>query len=353
MKNALAQFERLGWKKRKSEWYTTDFGPINQLGVDIRKALGVKSSKPDLGEFTDSTLQEEFLKDYGKQTQIAKLLGGLFEKAPPDGGSPTRCVRIEDLAERVDQWGSLPNRNVAESLVVIDGVLSTVDSEIRSDLYHSVMVSPEMVDRRKRVVRFCISNLPWPLISLEGRRIGLMIDSKGAHQAYAGDAGNPMARDGWYPFAKIFGYWRTERGGRKYIDTLAILIKAWPTMDQILAAKTGGHRKFITMLNNARTAIGNARSTFDSSGMYEGRQDNAILYPVLLANLCCNLNNMDCPDFREYAPGLHEAFDSYWKDLAEFAAQINHKTESMLPGFVARMKNEKRCIRVLLDPGAS
>lgn len=79
VKKALAQLKDFG-KKQKSEWYTTDFGPISQLGVDIRKALGVKSSRPDLGEFTDSTLQEEFLKDYGKQTQIAKLLGGCLKR---------------------------------------------------------------------------------------------------------------------------------------------------------------------------------------------------------------------------------------------------------------------------------
>jgi hypothetical protein len=352
LKNAWSQVKN--WRAKKElPWYTTDFVAISQLGVGIRKILGVKNPKQDLGEFTDSTLQEEFLKDYSKQNQIAQMLIGSLTKVPPGGICSTRQTRIEDLGDRLDQWRVLPNQNAAESLVVIDGVISAVEQDIRSDLYHSVIVTPEMVDRRKRVVRFCVSSLPWPLVSLESGRVGLMIDSRGTRQAYAGDTRNPIARDGWYPFAKVFGYWRTERGGRKYVDTLAILIRVWPTIDQILAAKAGGQRKLITMLNNARMEVDNARSIFDSSGVYDSRQDNVILYPVLLANLCCNLNNMDCPDFREHAPGIHEAFDNFWKNLDDFAAQINNKTESLLPGFVVRMKDKSPCIRTLFESGVA
>lgn len=53
LKNAWSRARNWRGGKKEQPWYTTDFAAVSQLGTGIRKILGVKNPKQDLGEFTD------------------------------------------------------------------------------------------------------------------------------------------------------------------------------------------------------------------------------------------------------------------------------------------------------------
>lgn len=326
-------------------WYTTDAKSLELLLAKIRKVLGVDETNRDLGQFFEGGLQAKLLADRGKQKEIVDAI--IVELGNSNRTHQLRRFEtVADLSERKDHIQVMPNRNTSECLVSIDGVISRIDTESHKELYNSVVVDSRTEDRRVRLVRFCLADRPWPLLWIGDHTIGLMVDQKGLSKTYPNDTGTDspldvLRSDEWYPFAKVIGFWRSDRGGRPFVDVLAILIKTYPSMGEILKPRVSGpKRKFLQLLEDGRDAVEREIDALSAGNSYDsGTSDFRLLYPYLLSTLFCHLNNTDWTRFITRSKALYDLADDYRKALLRLVEQIKSKgADSMLPAYFDVMK---------------
>ncbi len=243
-------------KPPQTAWYTVDIEEVQALLDKIGKIIGLHDSNRDLYPFLESGLLRNVLIDRDKQIQIASAIIKALAKEKSIN-QKRKFNTVAQICEASDELRKLPNRISPECLVVVDGVINRVDTQSNADLYSCVQVTPRVEGRYNRLVRFMLSDQPWPLLSLESPCIGLMVNQRALAKTYpvgpsVEGAVDIVSLDGWYPFAKVIGYWQTDRGGRPYIDVLAILAKTYPTMGELLRPREGSKRKLLQMLENGR-----------------------------------------------------------------------------------------------------
>lgn len=356
-------------------WYERDTELISDLLANVRQILGLSKPAENISYFFDARLVARLSEDRGRQKQIVDaLFKGLCsrpasEESEKDAQPKDRWIlrphvdafrkslnpRVEptkksieetrivsdlnDMNEKLELYQELPNRSKVECLVALEGTITTVSAQFNSELYQSVLVTPRHEDHHLRSVRFCLAPRPGMLLGLDEWRVGLMVDQKGLAKTYP-DSGSEvpvdlLALDKWYPFAMAIGFWRTDRGGRPFVDVLAILIKSFPSMDRILKERgTTDQRCFLEMLKNGKLNAEVKKKSFQG-GAYDPRGDYDLLYPYLLATLCCHLNNTDWKKFQTRGRLLFDLSSGYWQALVDLANEIRGKAaDSWLPDVV-------------------
>lgn len=320
-------------KKEKSKWYSEDVPYLQDYLRKLKRILGTEGSKLGTADFFEDGLHRDLLSDRGKQKKFVDAFGSVLEKSGRIS-SKRRFSSVEKLCRSTDELRGMPNQLTPDCLVFVDGVINRVDSQNQPDLYQSVQVLPRSEDREPRLVRFLLSDHAWPLHWMGAPGIGLMVSRKALMKTYptVENDSDTVGLDGWYPFARVLGYWQTERGGRPFIDVLAILVKSFPTLDAIFQATSdGAQRKLTQMLAIARDAVQKAMKLAQEQS-YDAANDSYLLYPLLLYSLCFNLNGINEEQLSTRAPAVHNLVLQYRSNLDEFADFLEkHEMESLLP----------------------
>lgn len=349
LNRTMASLKRF-WPGRKNvapPWHKADTKDLDELLTKIRKILDIDETNRDIGQFFEGGIQGKLLADRCKQKEIVDLFMAELGDSKPIHAR-RKFERVQELIEKKEDVEALPNCNTSECLVVIDGMINRTDTDRHPELYNSVVVSSRSEDRRVRLVRFCLADRPWPLLSMGNCGIGLMVDLKGLSKAYPNDSTvetliDVVGLDDWYPFAKVIGYWRSDRGGRPFVDVLAILVKTYPSMGEILKCRNGPDRKFVLMLNETIEAVEAETAALSTGKIYDaGNSDLPLLYPYLLETLCLHLNNTDWTQFGPLPKGRYEPAWQYRNALKKLVSKITkQKTESRLPALFDRTRDQK------------
>jgi hypothetical protein len=364
-------------------WFQTDIEATSAVLAKVRQILRVDETNQEISQFLEDILPD-LSEDRGRQKQIVEtLVRGLrpavqadpkASPMPPARGmarqvldalvnawrpatepeKPTvhkyRIVNdLSDLDKKFGFFRQLPNRNMVDCLVALEGMITCVSTKDNLGLYRSVSVKQRYEDRYTRAVRFSLAERPGQLLAMDNWRIGLMVDQKGLEKTYpisfdGEDSVNAVALNGWYPFAKAIGFWRTDRGGRPFVDVLAILIKAFPSLDEILRQRAALDQTcFAQMLQNGKAKVDKTRQDLLSKPRYDPKEDYELVYPYFLATLCCRLNKCGWDKFETGERELYNFYKQYWQALVDLAKEIQaKKLPSCLPDFVKTEEKKRR-----------
>lgn len=339
-------------------WFKSDTQQIDDLFHKLRQIIGIKDGVYDLDQFFEDGIHSNLLNDRNMQRQftdaILKLLSVPNNPDPKKKnqtpsikplGAKRKFDTVKKLREEGKHLGDLPNSSTASNIIIADGMIVRVDTDTHADLYSLVNVTPQTQDRHTRLVRFMITDTAWPLMWLDVPCIGLMVDQKALTKTYLDGSSSTghidiVGLEDWYPFAKVFGYWRTDRGGRPYIDVLAILIRTFPTMDEILRPRAMGPKtKLMQMLEDGITNAQKEYNTVQNKQPYVLQNDATLLYPLLLTRLLFGLNGINMTHLQARAPMYYSKFHEYYRTLDKLARVLKAKHfESLLPAFIEKQE---------------
>lgn len=334
-----------------SKWHNKDVSGIHELLHKMTKIIGIEESDLDQGEIFDGMVRNGLLTDRAKQKQIVGLVEGALKKEKQISDL-RKFPSVKHLCDATKRLRALPAYSPSQCLVVAKGTINRVDENIAPDLYAPVRVAPLVEHHQARRVHFVLSDLPWPLIWLETPSIGLMVCDKAL--AITCSIGNQTEiahdlvwQDGWYPNAQVMGYWQTDRGGRPYIDVLAIMLKSYPTVDEMFhEVITPSIRKLEEMLVIGRDATEKSILDFPGAG-YDLSNDRFLLFPLLLFCLCFHLNLVDTGQLKNRAPMIYARFSEYRNRLDELAdLLLDREVQSLIP---ALLRTPRRALIKLLN----
>lgn len=333
------------WQTPKPAWFTQDVHQLETLLSQIRKLLDFDGKDRDLSQFFEGGLQNKLARDRAKQREVVTLF--LEAWTNKEINRLRKFENVNDLSEGNARIKDFANRNTVDALVFVDGMINRTQPDETNEQFQTVVVPQTVVDRYYRSVRFFIADRPWVLMGLDEHAVGLVVDQKALLKSYPNDARvdgpvDPVGPANWYPFARVIGFWRVANGGRPYIDVIAILIKMYPTLDQVFRPRAGGKRKFVKMIEDARDLAEQIKASLGAGARHEAIHDYSLAYPYLLAYLGCGLNHAKWDKFLQRSKELNTIFLQYEHALLKLTEEITlRQHDSVLPLFVGWIQSEE------------
>lgn len=227
----------------------------------------------------------------------------------------------------------IADRLQGESLIIVDAMLST-RAGAPEEIQQVVQAPVQHLDNSMRSIECMFTDSPGPLLTLCDPVIGLMVDE---HVFYNWTgAFRTILSVGWYPFARTVGLYSTSPGGHPFINVIAILMRPYPSLDEVLEPSRGkparcslpGMLEYllenslepeIERLKNERqkskkTVPASAgTSAVTSKRVYD--RDEQFLSPVYLFLLFCQLNRTSWQGLRARANYAYQVLQTYLERL--------------------------------------
>ena len=221
-----------------------------------------------------------------------------------------------------------------EGLVMLDGMFAS-RATVAEPIAYTVEEPIQYRSGSLRSIECILSDVPAPTLTLDQPIVGLRVDPSVALN-WSEPLTSLISR-GWHPFARVIGLYTTTAGGRGFIDVIAILMRAHPSLDMVLKPWGGQmprhclpgmlnyqQRNFLdretARLEALSTAI-DAGKAMAPTGPYN--MDSEFLYPVHFTVLFCRLNNVCWQGLKARAAETYTALANYLTGLKKLADLLN------------------------------
>jgi hypothetical protein len=249
-----------------------------------------------------------------------------------------RSVREQSLMlkEVADQ----PN---GESLIVLDAMLarrSAAPTEMQR-MFDVLFQDQDSFQHRR--IECLLTDVPAPIASLEEPAIGLMLNS----EAFYARTTTVLMRTNWYPFARAVGLYVMSHGGHPFVDVFALLVRPYPTLDQVFAPLPSGDAPggLPGILDDVRQEISEEVDSLSNGNAALSRRydkDYQFLYPLSFFFLCCQFNGVDWQSLQTRAPHVAQILEEYVASLCELKQVLRDL------GFTSQILSQETDIKKLL-----
>jgi len=265
----------------------------------------------------------------------------------------TSVASLERDKRSVEKIVDKPRGN---SLIIVDAMFSS-RAKVPEEIQWTVQCPAQYTDKSIRSVEAILSDSPAPLLTLHDPVIGLMVDNQAFYNWT--EAFTTILAARWYPFARTVGLYATSPGGPPFIKVIAILMRPYPSLNEVLSPWPGeparcslsGMLEYvlksalepeIERLQRLQDEKDKAATTDPGAAVppfskipYE--RDKQFLSPVRLFQLCCQLNRVSCQGLQAKAPRPYQVLRAYverlevlrqcLRDLGIQSQIVSHETD--------------------------
>ncbi len=201
----------------------------------LRGILGIASEDASPSSFLEDTGVGTMLKrDRPVQRFIATIINRhLSTMSAIDG---RYCNGIRTLHEQRSSLDSVADRLHSDSLILVDAMLA-MGTGVPADIRKAAQAAVQYEGDPRRSMECMLTDIPAPLLTLCDPSIGMMVDR---HSFYNySEPLNTVISAGWYPFTRTLGLYATSPGKPAFINVIAILIRRFPSLDELLVSLPG------------------------------------------------------------------------------------------------------------------
>lgn len=237
---------------------------------------------------------------------------------------------IASLQRQKSSLEKIADRPNGDSLIIVDAMFAT-RAKTPEEIQRAVQAPVQYQDNSTRTIECMLTDIPAPLLTLHDSVIGLRVDGH-AFYNWTEDFTTILAAD-WYPFARAVGLCATSPGGHPFINVIALLMRSYPSLDQVLAPPLGesprcclpGMLEYIMrnsldpeieQLQKKVAAAGAGTSAVTSLKRVYDR-DEQFSFPVYLFQLCCQLNGVSWRGLQARASRAYHVFNTYLEHLED------------------------------------
>lgn len=266
---------------------------------------------------------------------------------------------VASLQERkVSLCENIADRAEGGSLIVVDGMFAT-RAKAPEEIQRSIQAPVQYQDNSTRGIECMMADSPARLIALSDPVIGLMVSRRAFY--YWTEAFTAILSAGWYPWSRAVGLYETIPGGHAFVNVIAILMRPYPSLDEVLVALPGEDSRCslpgtlqhilenllnpeIENLQAAKRKAGIAdtgtRAATSLKPVYD--RDKEFLVPVYLFQLCCQLNRVSSLGLQVRANRAYQVLLAYLDRLKVVATSLKDL------GIVSQILYQETNVRELL-----
>lgn len=308
---------------------------------EFTAALGLHKSDGGIPEYwRENGTVADFKRNRAKQKQLITIIDRYIEKLGTRHFVRVASLRRTSVTQFIDQ----PQGG---SLVFVDAMLG-YRNKASTELQMASQVATQPSEGSLREGICFQLDTPTPVAGLGDACITLMVDQQALYGPTS-DQFQAILGAGWYPFSRAVGFLASAPGGHYYLNVLAILVRPYPSLDELMVPKIGETPRcsLSGMLRHVReTALdpellrmreeaGRAKTGAPSNDTDRGSpagevdaggarstpkvydRDSEFLSPVYLSQLCCDLNRTSGDSLKHRAKQTYLALVDYLAQLRE------------------------------------
>jgi len=293
-------------------WRSSEEKAIASFLGQLIETLGITPKDASPSSFLeDKGLGTRFKSDRILQRRAAHVINQYLAKDELEARHHYIIASLQRQKTSLEKIADRPN---GDSLIIVDAMFAT-RAKAPEEIQRAVQAPVQYQDNSARTIECVLTDSPGPLLTLHDPVIGLRVDG---HAFYNWtEAFNTILSAGWYPFARAVGLYATSPGGHPFIKVIAILMRPYPSLDEVLAPPLGesprcclpGMLEYVleNSLNpeidklqdekkkEGRGTKRKTRATSAGTGAVTSLKrvydrDEQFLFPVYLFQLCCQLN---------------------------------------------------------------
>jgi len=213
------------------------------------------------------------------------------------------------LHDKADKSGS-------DSLVIVDAMFARRSAASKA-MQRVVDIPPSGAeDDQGRSIEGILTYVPGPLAYIREPALGLMVNS----QAFYKCVDTTLMKADWYPFVRVVGLYATSANGPQFVNVIAILLRQYPSFDEVLAPAPGNKplESLMGVLAHVQGAVNKelvALKNPPTNPVKVYEKDEFFLYPVYFSQLCCQLNGIDHKALKSEASQVFVALEQYLQHL--------------------------------------
>jgi hypothetical protein len=209
-----------------------------------------------------------------------------------------------------------PNGN---SLVIVDAMFGS-RTRVPEEILRADQVPIQYHADSTRRIECILTDSPAPAVTLLDPVIGLMVDQY-AFYNWTEVFTNILAA-GWYPFTRMVGLYTTSPGGQPFVNVIAILMRSYPSLDELLTPPLGWRPEYSLpgmldlVLRTLDTEIKELQQAKKANTRFYDK-DKWFLFPVYVFQLCCQLHSISWRGLKDRARRAYHAFITYLEHLED------------------------------------
>lgn len=278
------------------------------------KTLGIKPEDASPPSFLETKgFGTKFKSNRALQRRVARVINQHLNEV-----ATRHYHSIVSLQRQKAPLENIADRPQGESLIIVDAMLSTRAGAPEA-IQQVVQAPGQYLDNSMRSIECMLTDDPSPVLTLCDPVIGLMVDEIAFYNWT--EAFNIILSAGWYSFARTVGLYSTIPGGPPYINAIAILMRPYPSLNEVLTHRQGKPQRCCLpgMLEHVlEKSLKPEIEKLKTSGIAPIKvydRDKEFLSPVYVFKFFCQLHRTSCQGLQARANPTYQVLKTYLEHL--------------------------------------